>query len=155
MLSYSDFGEHRDDPAVTTVRDALAIVRARRPDLEIDGEMQADTAVNFQKLADGFPFSTLTGPANVLIFPDLTSGNIAYKLLEHLAAAEVLGPILVGIEGPVNVIPVDGSVTTIVNVATYTANQALDRVPHAALGDDGELRRTVAHQGLSDDATII
>lgn len=128
MLSYSDFGEHRDDPQVRTVREALDIVRERRPDLEIDGEMQADSAVNFQKIADGFPFSTLSGPANVLVFPDLTSGNIAYKLLEHLAAAEVLGPMLVGIRGPVNVIPVDGGVTTIVNVATYTANQALDRV---------------------------
>ncbi|MEQ1502701.1 MAG: NADP-dependent malic enzyme [Myxococcota bacterium] len=132
MLSYSDFGEHREDPRVATVRDAITLVRARRPDLEIDGEMQADTAVNPQKLAEGFPFCTLTGPANVLVFPDLTSGNIAYKLLEHLAAAEALGPLLVGLGAPVNVIPVDGGVHEIVNVATYTANQALDRVGTAS-----------------------
>jgi malate dehydrogenase (oxaloacetate-decarboxylating)(NADP+) len=127
MLSYSDFGEHRDDPRVDKVREAVRIVQQRRPDLEIDGEMQADTAVDYHKVQTGFPFSALTGPANVLIFPDLTSGNIAYKLLEHLAAAEALGPLLVGLGGPVNVIPVDGLVNEIVNVATYTANQALDR----------------------------
>ncbi len=126
MLSYSDFGEHRDDPEVQKVQRALALVRERRPDLEIDGEMQADTAVNPQKRADGFPFSTLKGAANVLVFPDLTSGNIAYKLLEHLASAENLGPLLTGVGRPVNVVPVDGGVTEIVNIATFTANQALD-----------------------------
>ena len=126
MLSYSDFGEHRGDPRVDKVREAVKIVRQRRPDLEIDGEMQADTAVNYHKTETGFPFSALEGPANVLVFPDLMSGNIAYKLLEHLAAAEALGPLLVGLGGPVNVIPVDGLVNEIVNVATYTANQALD-----------------------------
>ncbi len=127
LLSYSDFGEHRLDPAVARVRRAVEIVRERRPDLEIDGEMQADTAVNYAKKEAGFPFSALTGPANVLVFPDLTSGNIAYKLLEQLGNVEALGPLLVGIGGPVNVIPVDGLVNEIVNVATYTANQALDR----------------------------
>ena len=126
MLSYSDFGEHRDDPRVARVRRAVEIVRERRPDLEIDGEMQADTAVNHNKVASGFPFSALKGPANVLVFPDLTSGNIAYKLLENLGNVEALGPLLVGLGGPVNVIPVDGLVNEIVNVATYTANQALD-----------------------------
>jgi len=127
LLSYSDFGEHREDPRVAKVRRAVEIVREHRPDLEIDGEMQADTAVNHAKVESGFPFSALTGPANVLVFPDLTSGNIAYKLLENLGNVEALGPLLVGIGGPVNVIPVDGLVNEIVNVATYTANQALDR----------------------------
>ena len=126
MLSYSDFGEHKDDPQVEKVRRAVELVREQRPDLEIDGEMQADTAVNYRKSQDSFPFSALNGPANVLIFPDLTSGNIAYKLLIHLSGAEALGPLLTGAGAPVNVIPVDGSVTEIVNVATYTANQALD-----------------------------
>lgn len=128
MLSYSDFGEHRSDPAVERVQRAVEIVRARRPGLQIDGEMQADTAVNPDKVAQSFPFCALQGPANVLVFPDLTSGNIAYKLLEQLSAAEVLGPILAGIGAPVHVIPVDGSVTDVVNVAAYAANQALDRV---------------------------
>jgi len=126
MLSYSDFGEHRDDDRIAMAQEAIRLVRAERPDLEIDGEMQADTAVNHTKVEKGFPFSVLTGPANVLVFPDLMSGNIAYKLLENLAAAEALGPLLVGMGGPVNVIPNEGVVSEIVNVATYTAYQALD-----------------------------
>ncbi|MFZ9887467.1 MAG: NADP-dependent malic enzyme [Myxococcota bacterium] len=127
LLSYSDFGEHRRDPRVEKVRQAVDRIRTLRPDLEVDGEMQADTAVHYEKILEGFSFSRLSGPANVLIFPDLTSGNIAYKLLEQLAAAEALGPLLFGAAGPVNVVTVDGGVNDIVNVATYTANQALDR----------------------------
>jgi len=126
LLSYSDFGEMRKDPRVRRVRRAVELVRAARPDLEVDGEMQADTAVNFTKVVEGFPFSQLTGPANVLVFPDLTSGNIAYKLLQNLSAAEVLGPLLAGVGRPVNVVAVDGGVNDIVNIATYTANQVLD-----------------------------
>ncbi|MBX2799133.1 MAG: NADP-dependent malic enzyme [Myxococcales bacterium] len=126
LLSYSDFGQHRRDTAVDRVRRATQLVRERRPELEVDGEMQADTAVNHAKVSKDFPFSHLTGPANVLIFPDLTSGNIAYKLLGTLSNAEVLGPLLEGIAGPVNAVTMDGGVTDVVNVATYTANQALD-----------------------------
>jgi len=127
MLSYSDFGEHRRDAQVAKVRRAVQIIRKRWPDLEVDGEMQADTAVNYALLTDGFDFSSLSGPANVLVFPDLTSGNIAYKLLEQLAGTETVGPLLAGAQAPVSVIPMGGTVQSIVNVATYTANQALDR----------------------------
>ncbi len=127
LLSYSDFGEHREDADVARVRRAVELVRQRRPDLEIDGEMQADTAIDAAKLSGTFPFSTLGGPANVLVFPDLTSGNIAYKLLGSLADVEQLGPLLVGLEAPVNVIPTHASVSEIVNVATYTVIQALER----------------------------
>jgi malate dehydrogenase (oxaloacetate-decarboxylating)(NADP+) len=141
LLSYSDFGEHRDDPEVDKVRRAVDLVRARHPDIEIDGEMQADTAIDFTKIQEGFPFSRLTGAANVLIFPDLTAGNIAYKLLEHLAAAEALGPMVVGIGAPVNVIPVDGGVNQIVNIATYTANQALDRATSSSSAPAGATAR--------------
>ena len=126
MLSYSDFGEHRSDPDVARVAEAVQRVRERAPGLLVDGEMQADTAVNADKLTRVFPFSALDGEANVLIFPDLTSGNIAYKLLENLASLEALGPLLVGVGGPVNVVPVNGSVNDIVNVATWTATQSLD-----------------------------
>ncbi|MEO0602487.1 MAG: phosphate acyltransferase, partial [Myxococcota bacterium] len=126
MLSYSNFGEHREDAEVRKVIEATAIIRERRPDLEVDGEMQADTAVDFDTLTANFGFSHLTGPANVLVFPDLTSGNIAYKLIEHLSTAEVLGPMLAGVGGPVNVVPINGDVNAVVNTATYTANQALD-----------------------------
>lgn len=127
MLSYSDFGEHRSQPEVQTVRKAIDIVRRRCPELEIDGEMQADTAVNWEKLSSTYSFSTLTRAPNVLIFPNVSSANIAYKLLGTLSEGESLGPLLTGIARPVNVIPVHASVSQIVNTATYTVNQALDR----------------------------
>ncbi|HTM43704.1 MAG TPA: NADP-dependent malic enzyme [Polyangiaceae bacterium] len=127
MLSYSDFGEHRDDPKVKTVRDAIEIVRQRWPGLQIDGEMQADTAVDAEKMEGVFPFCTLGGPANVLVFPDLTSGNIAYKLLERLTDTEALGPLVVGLGGPVSAIPVGATVNEIVNITTYTVVQAIRR----------------------------
>ena len=127
LLSYSDFGEHYNDGRVSVVREAIEIIRRRRPDLQVDGEMQADTAVSWRKMSNDFPMCTLTGPANVLIFPDLTSGNIAYKLLENLTDAEALGPLLVGMGGPVNVIPVSAGVKEIVNITTYTVNQALQQ----------------------------
>ena len=127
MLSYSDFGEHHRDPEVAKVRRAVEIVRERWPELEIDGEMQADTAVNWQKMQTYFPFSKLTGPANVLVFPDLTSGNIAQKLLFKLADAQGVGPLLVGLGGAVNVMPVHATVNEIVDVVTYTVNVALDQ----------------------------
>ena len=127
MLSYSDFGEHRHDPAVERVRTAVSLVRARWPDLAIDGEMQADTAIDKVKRELSFPFSTLPEDANVLIFPDLTSGNIAYKLLRELSDAEQVGPLLVGLGAPINAIPVHATVNEIVATTTYTVNQALTR----------------------------
>ena len=127
MLSHSDFGEHYQDDQVRKIVRAIEIVRERRPDLQIDGEMQADTAVDPAKREKNFPFARIEGPANVLVFPDLTSGNVAYKLLMHLADCEVVGPLLVGLGAPVNVIPVHASVSEIVDVVTYTVNQALDR----------------------------
>lgn len=127
MLSYSDFGEHYTDRKVVAVRDAINIVRQRWPSLQIDGEMQADTAIDADKMENNFPFCSLNGPANVLVFPDLTSGNIAYKLLVKLTDAEALGPLVTGLGGPVGTIPLGASVTEIVNIATYTVVQALKR----------------------------
>ena len=125
MLSYSDFGQHREDLRVHTVREAIRIVKEQHPGLEIDGEMQADTAVRWSLLQQDFPFSTLSGPANVLVFPDLTAGNIAYKLLVELTDTEALGPLIAGIGGPVNVIPMGATVNEIVNIATYTAARVI------------------------------
>ena len=126
MLSFSDFGEHRTHHEVKRVRDAMTLVRQQRPDLQIDGEMQADTALSWEKLHTKFPFSDLTSEANVLVFPDLTSGNIAYKLLEQLAATETVGPLLFGLGAPVNVVPQTGTVADIVNVTVYTVTQAIE-----------------------------
>jgi malate dehydrogenase (oxaloacetate-decarboxylating)(NADP+) len=125
MLSYSDFGEHYKDPKVTTVRRATEIVRERWPSLEIDGEMQADTALDKQKVAENFPFCSLTGAANVLVFPDLTSANIAYKLLVRLTDAEALGPLVIGLGGAISVIPVGATETEIANIATWTVVRAM------------------------------
>jgi malate dehydrogenase (oxaloacetate-decarboxylating)(NADP+) len=137
MLSYSDFGEHRHDPKVEVVREAIKLVRQRWPQLEIDGEMQADTAVDRSKVDDDFPFCALTGPANVLVFPDLTSGNIAYKLLVKLTDAEALGPLVVGLGGPVSAIPVGATEAEIANIATWTVVHALRRRQARFRSDEG------------------
>lgn len=127
MLSYSDFGEQREDEEVAKIAEALQRVRRTWPSLIIDGEMQADTAVNAELAAADFPFSAIKGDANVLVFPDLTSGNIAYKLLRELGGATAVGPILVGVRQPVNVLALGASVSDIVNMAAITANQALEQ----------------------------
>ncbi|MEC7987824.1 MAG: phosphate acetyltransferase [Myxococcota bacterium] len=126
MLSYSDFGENRQDPQVEKVRKAIRIVQKIAPDLHIDGEMQADTAVNPRLAKADFPFSQIAGNANVLIFPDLASGNIAYKLLQELGNATAIGPIIVGFSHPVNALSLGCSVAEIVNMAAITVNQVLD-----------------------------
>jgi malate dehydrogenase (oxaloacetate-decarboxylating)(NADP+) len=123
MLSYSNFGTDRlGSPA--KVRRAVDLVLARRPDLEIDGEMQVDPAVVSSVRETEFPFVRLTGDANVLIFPDLNSGNIGYKLLWRLGGAEVIGPVLMGMVKPVNVLQQGASVQDVVNLAAMTAVRA-------------------------------
>lgn len=126
MLSYSDFGEQREDPDVAKIPQAVKLVRKAWPGLVIDGEMQADTAVNPELATADFPFSAIQGDANVLIFPALPSGNIAYKLLRELGGATAVGPILVGAAKPVNVLALGASVSDIVNMAAITANQVLE-----------------------------
>ena len=127
MLSYSNFGTDRGgSPA--KVRRALEIVNQRRPDLEIDGEMQVDPAVVQSVREQEFPFVRLTGDANVLVFPDLNSGNIGYKLLWRLGGAEVIGPVLMGMARPVNVLQQGASVQDVVNLAAMTAVHAQDEL---------------------------
>ena len=113
MLSFSNFGSAKH-PFVDKVRRATEIVRQRRPDLMVDGEMQADTAVSPELLAEVFPFSTLKGGANVLIFPDLQSANVAFKLVGHLGGAEAIGPILMGMRRPVHLLQHGSEVKDIV-----------------------------------------
>ncbi|MGI8547889.1 MAG: NADP-dependent malic enzyme [Gemmatimonadaceae bacterium] len=126
MLSFSNFGSVRH-PAATKVAEAVAIVRERYPDLIVDGEMQADTAVDEAILSKIYPFSTLKEPANVLIFPDLSAGNIAYKLLDHLGGATAIGPILVGMGKPVHVLEQGADVQDIVNMAAVAVVDAQQR----------------------------
>jgi malate dehydrogenase (oxaloacetate-decarboxylating)(NADP+) len=121
MLSFSNFGSNRH-PYARKVMRATEIIRERRPDIIVDGEMQADTAVVPEILESNYPFSTLKGPANVLIFPDLQSGNICYKLLQRLGGADVIGPILLGMPQPVNILQMNADIPEIVNMIAITSS---------------------------------
>jgi malate dehydrogenase (oxaloacetate-decarboxylating)(NADP+) len=118
MLSFSNFGSNSHAEAVK-VRDAALIVQRRRPDLIVDGEVQADTAVNPRVLQERYPFSRLQDSgANVLICPNLASANICYKLLGQLGGAELVGPILMGMNRPIHVLQMNADVMEIVHMAT-------------------------------------
>lgn len=123
MLSFSNFGSTRH-PLSEKVKKAVEIVKQKMPDLIIDGEMQADTAVVPEILNSTYPFSRLKEKANVLIFPDLQSGNIAYKLLERLSGVKAVGPILMGMNKPVHVLQRGASVDDIVNLAAIAVVDA-------------------------------
>lgn len=123
MLSFSNFGS-TVHPLAEKVRQAVELVRQRRPDLIIDGEMQADTAVVPEILEREYPFSPLKGGANVLVFPDLSSANIAYKLLQRLGGAEAIGPILMGTRKSVHVLQRGDDVDDIVNIACVAVMDA-------------------------------
>ncbi|MBK7104966.1 MAG: NADP-dependent malic enzyme [Ignavibacteriae bacterium] len=125
MLSFSNFGSTHY-PESTKVRDAVKIVNELRPDIIIDGEMQADTAVVPEILENEFPFAKIKGGANVLIFPNLDSGNIAYKLLDRLTESTVIGPILMGMKKPVHVLQRDVSVDDIINLSAIAAVEAMN-----------------------------
>ncbi len=123
MLSFSNFGSTRH-PLTEKVRKAVAIVKQRDPDLMIDGEVMADTAVSPEIVSELFPFSTLKKPANVLICPDLTSANIAYKLLGKLGGATAIGPILMGIRKPVYLLAPGVEANDIVNMTAMAVVEA-------------------------------
>jgi malate dehydrogenase (oxaloacetate-decarboxylating)(NADP+) len=126
MLSFSNFGSNAH-PSARKVRRAVEIARKRAPELEIDGEMQADTAVLGSLLEEQYPWSELKGPANVLVFPELQSANTAYKLIWRLAGAEAIGPILLGIARPVHVLQPGVEVADVVNMATICVVDAQER----------------------------
>ena len=123
MLSYSSFGSAAG-PSPKKMREATELVRQRRPDLEIDGEIQVDIATATEVRSEEFPFSTLKEDANVFVFPNLDSANIAYQMLERVGGAEVIGPVLLGMHKPVNVLQMGCSVQSIVNLAAITALRA-------------------------------
>jgi len=124
LLSYSNFGSN-DGIIPEKSREAVKILHEKYPDMIVDGEMQANFAINSALLSDNFPFSTLNGtPANTLIFPNLESGNIAYKLLQELGGAEAVGPILLGLNKPVHVLQLGSSVREIVNMVTIAVLDA-------------------------------
>ena len=134
MLSFSNFGSTKH-PLAEKMRRATELVQQRDPNLIVDVEMQADTAVTPELLAE-YRFSRLRGGANVLIFPDLEAANIAYKLMMRIGGAEALGPILMGMAKPVHVLQRGAEVEEIVNVAAIAvvhAQQAIEQLQLPAL----------------------
>jgi malate dehydrogenase (oxaloacetate-decarboxylating)(NADP+) len=131
MLAFSSFGSVRHAKA-ERVAAAVEIVQKRRPDLVIDGEMHVDTALSPELVKSNYPHSKIQGDANVLIFPDLNSGNIGYKLVQRLGRADVIGPILMGMRRPVNVLQHGSTVAEVVNTTAITVVAAEMLTPHGA-----------------------
>ncbi len=122
MLSFTNFAGKKESPS--KMNDAAALVKEQYPDLIVDGEMQADTAVNPDIVDRIFPFCDIKGGANILLFPNLDAGNIAYKLVQQLGGGEVLGPFLMGVRKPANVLQRTCTVDDIVNTIVITALEA-------------------------------
>jgi malate dehydrogenase (oxaloacetate-decarboxylating)(NADP+) len=125
FLSFSNFGS-TPHPLSDKVRRAVELTKSRRPDLPVDGEMQADTAVVEEIIEQRYPFSAVKD-ANVLVFPSLESANIAYKLLARLGKAKPIGPILLGMGAPIHVLQTGDDVNAIVQVASVAVMDAMSR----------------------------
>ncbi|MBI5293645.1 MAG: NADP-dependent malic enzyme [Chloroflexi bacterium] len=125
LLSFSNFGSV-PHPLSAKVQKAVALIKAKRPDLIVDGEMQADMAVSAKLIEERFPFSAVKD-ANVLVFPELQSANIAYKLLRRLGGAQIIGPVLLGMGAPVHVLQAGDDVDEIVGIAAVAVMDANSR----------------------------
>jgi len=122
MLSFTNFTGNYESPK--KMQEAARLVKERHPELIVDGEMQADTAINSDIMSRIFPFSEIKNGANILMFPNLDSGNISYKLVQQLSGGEVLGPFLVGIKKPANVLQRTCTVNDIINTIVLTSLEA-------------------------------
>jgi malate dehydrogenase (oxaloacetate-decarboxylating)(NADP+) len=123
MLSFSNFGSV-DHPYARKVRQATEIARERAPGLRIDGEMQMATALDAAMRREHFPFSELEENANVLIFPDLQSGNVALQLLQYIAEAVAVGPLLMGTRLPAHLLQYGATVEHLVNLTAIGVVEA-------------------------------
>ena len=127
LLSFSNFGSS-NEPEAEKIRDAVSILHQKYPGMMVDGELQANFALNPSLLSDNFPFCEFANEgANTLIFPNLEAGNIAYKLLQEMGAAEAIGPVLLGMKKPVHVLQLGSSVREIVNMVTIAVVDAQSR----------------------------
>ncbi|MCD0487845.1 NADP-dependent malic enzyme [Pedobacter sp. MC2016-14] len=143
VLSYSNFGSN-DGFIPDKTRQAVKILHEQHPHVLVDGEMQGNFAINNELLKDNFPFSRLAdAPANTLVFPNLESGNIAYKLLQELGGAEAVGPILLGMKKPVHIVQLGSSVREIVNMVTIAVLDVQVKEKEAGEKKTGILKRTV------------
>lgn len=127
MLSFSNFGSAKY-PESLKVKEAVRIIKKLRPDINVDGEMQADTAVVPEIIDEYFPFCEIKGGANTLIFPDLNSGNIAYKLMARIGQATVIGPVLMGMAKPIHVLQRGATVEDIINMSAIAVVDASSRL---------------------------
>jgi malate dehydrogenase (oxaloacetate-decarboxylating)(NADP+) len=133
MISYSNFGSSKNETAIK-VREAVKYLHKRHPNLVVDGELQTDFALNREMLQDIFPFSKLAGKkVNTLIFPNLESANITYKLLKELNKAESIGPIMMGMRKPAHILQLDASVDEIVNMTAIAVIDAQQKEKIATL----------------------
>jgi malate dehydrogenase (oxaloacetate-decarboxylating)(NADP+) len=124
LLSYSNFG-NPTGADVERVRDAVALLDKRQADFEYDGEMSADVALDDRLMRQLYPFCRLAGPANILVMPELSSANIAAKLLPQLGGGTVVGPLLIGLEHPVQIVSTGATVSDLVNLAALAAHDAI------------------------------
>src|ERR1022692_4822191 len=141
MLSFSSFGSSKH-PSCDKVRKAVELLHKADPTLIVDGEIMADAAVSPEILEQTYPFSSLKGGANVLVFPNLESANIAYKLLTTIGGAEILGPILMGMARPVHLLARGAEVEEIVNVVAIAVVDARESEPATSTP---ELEKAVVH----------
>jgi malate dehydrogenase (oxaloacetate-decarboxylating)(NADP+) len=123
LISYSNFGSVRH-PDVTRLHRVLDMVRERRPDLEIDGEMQPELALDVARQKSNYGFSRLTKSANTLVFPSLASGNAAYQIAKSIGNASAVGPILLGVGKPVAAMQNEATVEEIVNMTSHVVLKA-------------------------------
>ena len=125
LVSYSNFG-NPERPTNAAVRGAVSILDRRDVDFEYDGEMSVDVALDMELQADSYPFCRLTGPANILVMPGLHSANISYKLLQRVGGGSLIGPILLGVRKPVQIVQMGTTVSHIIEAAALAAYDAID-----------------------------
>ena len=124
LLSYSNFGQP-SRPHMERIRNAVSILEDRNVDFEFDGDMQAGVALNYELMQNVYPFCRLSGPANVLVMPALHSASISSGLLAAIGGGTVIGPILVGLSKPIQVVPLGSTVNDLVNIAAFAAHDAI------------------------------
>jgi len=132
LLSYSTFGQPMR-PHMERIRKAVQILDSRNVDFEYDGEMQAAVALNYDLMQEVYPFCRLSGPANVLVMPALHSASISSGLLNVMGGGTVIGPILVGLSKPIQIVPMGSTVNDLVNAAAFAAHDAIANNTQAAL----------------------